>query len=639
MEPTKQWSPISGLTLRLLVIGIPKHAINPLVGLMTRWVSCSGEEWAVKRLKDLKQSLIHQRSGLPPTIPLARNRKKEVKGVIGYLMRWATKSDANFCKVVNAFMAYSHWTSGHMVESQRKKFLEAINATPRKVPENLKNLIRRSTRKVTQLRTVSTVPSPLITWRGSPSKKAPTLHGSKRQNEHILTECELVRNIGTWEHILTLWEPVYKHVFKGIDIQSLVDGYHEDCLTHHPMVSGEVHFLQEPGYKLRSIASPYRLFQVASKPLQDDLKELIHGLPWDCTHQQDRAFKPVQEALAANRMVHSVDLSSATDYFPYELQETVLQTVYGKDSPWIQLFRDVSRSYWNSEIGMLQWKTGQPLGFNPSFFLFTLSHGLLLHALNGGRWNHDFFVVGDDVVILNDTLYHRYIDTLSLLGCPYSPTKSISSNKLAEFAGKIIIPNLVIPQLKWRKVSDDNFIDIARLLGPRIRSILSKRQNEVLNVFAHIPDFIHPYGLNWSYPGSNLEKMIKSGMELTFEQSVLASLTGLSENVHRQLYADYGHLTDDLVSLIQVDVVKNEIATFDEKVRYVFTKLGFARRFYEYFLEGLRDLPEAHVESGFHIPVRLLPRALPLESLQPSRVTVLQRLSRFLKKPKIRDLN
>jgi len=391
------------------------------------------------------------------------------------------------------------------------------------------------------------------------------------------------------------------------------------------MIAGEVHYLQEPGYKLRSIASPYRLFQVASEPLKVDLKRLIASLPWDCTHNQGRAFEPVQEALRSKRTVHSVDLSNATDYFPLELQETVLSTVYGSDSPWIKLFRDVSRSSWLSEIGMIKWTQGQPLGFGPSFFLFTLSHGILLHALNGHRWNHDFFVVGDDVIILNDTLYRKYIRILDLLGCPYSPDKSISSCELAEFAGKLILPEIIIPQLKWRSVSDDNFIDLARLIGPRIQKLLNKRQNAVLSVFAHVPDFIHPYGLNWSYPGSNLEKMVRAGMELSFEQSVLSSLTGLSESVHRQLYADYGYLTSDLGSLIREDEVKSEILTFDEKVKSVFLKLGFARKQYEYFLEGLKDIPVTRVDELANHPT------LPLELLQPSRVTLLQRLVRFLK--------
>jgi hypothetical protein len=623
----KAKSLLSGLTLRLLVVGIPKHTINPFAELLVRWVTCSGEEWTVKRVKTLKQLIIHLRSGTPYVCSLAKNRRGEYKGVIGYLMRWGLKSDDNFYKVINAFMAYTHWTSCRMTKDQRAKFLKAVQTTPPVViPEGLKALFRRATSKVIHSRTIRSMPSPLLLWRGSPSKRAPTLFGSKVQSDHLLYELMLTRNEATWEHIHKLWEPVYRHVFKGINLHQLVDEIHDDCITRHPMVAGEVHFLQEPGYKLRSIASPYRLFQVASEPLKNDLKLLVSSIPWDCTHDQGRAFGPIQEAIKKHSVVHSVDLSNATDYFPLEVQEIVLQTIYGIDCPYVELFRDVSRSFFDSEIGMIRWNKGQPLGFGPSFFTFTLSHGLLLYALNGYKWDHDFYVVGDDVVILNDTLYRQYINALRHLGCPYSPDKSISSRTLAEFAGKVILPDLVIPQLKWHDVSDENFIDIARLLGPKVRNLLTKRQSRVLDVFAHIPDFIHPYGLNWSYPGSNLEKMIKSGLELEFRETVLSSLTGLSESVHKQLYADYGYLTDDLKGLIIADEVRDEIRTFDEKVRSVFLRLGYARRFpSEYFLEGLKDIPEAHGDDN------ACHRLLPLETLLPSRVTLLQRLSQFLK--------
>jgi hypothetical protein len=298
-------------------------------------------------------------------------------------------------------------------------------------------------------------------------------------------ELLLTNNQATLEHIQNHWEHIYKYVFKGLNLPTYVDNVHEDCINDGPFVAGEVHFLQEPGYKLRSIASPYRLFQVASEPLKNDLKVVVKSLPWDCTHDQGRAFGPIQEAIKANRVIHSVDLSNATDYFPLDLQEIVLQTIYPKDGHYIELVREISRAFWKSEVGLIRWTKGQPLGFNPSFFLFTLTHGLLLYGLNGYKWDHDFFVVGDDVVILNDTLYRQYINTLHHFGCPYSKDKSINSDKLAEFAGKVIIEDMVIPQLKWRHVSDDNFIDIARLVGPRIRTLLTKRQNALGCICTH----------------------------------------------------------------------------------------------------------------------------------------------------------
>jgi hypothetical protein len=302
----------------------------------------------------------------------------------------------------------------------------------------------------------------------------------------------------------------------------------------------------------------------------------------------------------------------------------VLETIFGKDNSYVQLFRDVSRSNWKSELGDIVWRKGQPLGFNPSFFTFTLTHGLLLATLLGRKWDHEFFVLGDDVVILDEHLFIKYTNTLRELECPYAEDKTLISSRLAEFAGKVVTSDMVIPQLKWRSISDDNFLDLARFIGRGIRLLLTKKQNKILDAFAGIPDFIHPLGLNWSYPGSNLEVMIQQGLELCFKERVLNSLTGLSRHVHSQLYADYGHSTNDLTNVVDSTTIREDVHTFDEKVKSVFLALGFARKHYEYFLEGFKDIPSALYGGSKH-------PELPLEELLPTRLTTLQRLSWLLK--------
>lgn len=624
-----QRSLLSGLTLRLSVCGIPTHAINPFAGLLAKWSMCSGEEWTVKRCKSLKQALISARTGSAIPCLLAKNRKGQIKGVVGYLIRWAMLSDKNFNKVLNAFMAYTHWTSSVMTKTQRKKFLQAVNAPLVEIPKGLERLVVEATRHTVGSRTIREKPAPILIWQGSPTKRSPTLKGSTSQADALLYELLLTDNASTLSHIQR-HSMIYDHVFAAIDWKSFVDSAHIDDVTEGPMFAGEVHFLQEPGYKLRSIASPYRLFQVASEPLKNDLKAIIAKVPWDCTHEQSRAFPVIQEVLRSGRTVYSVDLSSATDYFPLDLQEIVLQTIYGKECPYVSLFREVSRAKYISDIGPISWNKGQPLGFNPSFFLFTLTHGLLLRALLGKEWNNEFFVVGDDVVITDGTLYQRYKDILTTLGCPYSPEKTLVSNKLAEFVGKVILPDAVLPQLKWRDVSDDNFLDLARLVGPRIRRLLSKKQARVLDVFAHVSHLVHPYGLDWSYPGSNLEKMIRQGMMLTFEEKVLGSLTGLCRRLNNQLYYGYKPLASDLVGYVKVDEAVKVAETFDEKVVSVFRSLGYSRISYEYFLEGLKDIPVT-LSGPDKSP------ELPLENRLPGRDTLLNRLSRFLrnKNPKL----
>jgi hypothetical protein len=620
-------SMLSGLTLRLSVCGIPTHSINPLAGLLVRWSENSGREWTVKRCKLLKQLLITTHAGNPIPHSLAKNRNGMVKGVVGYLIRLGCSSDKNFFRVLSAFMAYTNWTSVDLTKVQRKKFLEAVNAPVVAIPRDLEDSLVRVTRSTVGCRTIHEKPQPLLTWEGSPNKRAPTLRGSVPQSSNILYELALVDNELTLEHIKR-FSIIYDDVFTGIDWKSFADSTHQDDIDYGPMFAGEVHFLQEPGYKLRSIASPYRLFQVASEPLKNSLKACIQDLPWDCTHEQSRAFPVIQEALSNGKLVYSVDLSNATDYFPLELQEIVLQTIFGKECPYVSLFREISRCSWHSDIGVIKWNKGQPLGFNPSFFLFTLTHGLLLRALLGREWNNEFFVVGDDVVIVDHMLYDRYISTLKLLGCPYSPEKTLVSSKLSEFAGKVITQSNVYPQLKWRDISDDNFLDLARLIGPRIRRLLTPKQRRVIDVFAHISNLTHPFGLNWSYPGSNLEKMIRQGMLLSFDERVLGSLTGLSRRINSQLYANYKPYAPDYTNVVRKDDIRVVAETFDEKVLSVFSKLGYNRLASEYFLEGLKDIPETLFGSSN--------RQLPLEARLPSRVTLLQRLSRFLqRKPRL----
>lgn len=622
-------SSLSGITLRLSVIGIPTYSINPFAGLLVKWSECSGEEWTVKRCKLLKQTLITERTHMAVKAPLARNRHGYYKGVVGSLIRWGLKNDKNFYKVLNAFMAYTHWVSSQLTVTQRKKFLDAVNAPVVEIPQNLRSSMVATTRSAVGHRTIHEKPQPLLVWQGSPNKRAPTTRGSVPQSKLVLHELSLLNNEGICDHVKRL-HVIYDYVFAGLDWKSFIDSTHQDDVINDTMTGGEVHFLQEPGYKLRSIASPYRLFQVASEPLKNILKAIVTELPWDCTHDQGRAFPVIQDVLRRKMTVYSVDLSSATDYFPYELQEIVLNTIFGKDSPYITLFREVSRSKWKSELGVIRWNKGQPLGFNPSFFLFTLTHGLLLRALLGHEWNNEFFVVGDDVVITDHTLYEKYISTLKLLGCPYSPDKTLVSSELSEFVGKVITQNNVYPQLKWRDISDDNFIDLARLVGPRIQRLLTRKQRQVLDVFAHVSGHVHPYGLDWSYPGSNLDEMIRRGMMLLFEERVLGSLTGLSTRIHDRLYADYGPYTLDFTSVVDSTAVNEVAKTFDEKVVSVFRGLGYNRIASEYFLEGLKDIPVALSRMRNH------PMELPYEEKLPSRVTLLQRLSRFLpKKPKL----
>jgi len=610
-----------GLTRRLCVIGIPMVAIKPLVGLFVTWESCSGVEWTIKRLKSLKVDLIRRQSNLPPLTWVRKNRRGDVAGMIGFLFRWGDKSPENFSKVIQAFMAYSFYILPSLSESQKKKFLEGIN--PSEASDGLDNKFFReftnSIRATVQRRELTCSHRPLAVYQGSPDKKAPSLFGrkSKSQDEEIWSDLEFFNTpagLSTYSKYRSLYRPLLEGLGTRRDYLEFQHENWVNTLTHHgpqvtfPIFGGQIHFLQEPGGKLRSIASPLRIHQEALRPLGEELYRLIRQLPWDCTHNQMHAIPHIQSHLGKGGQVHSVDLSSATDHFPLSLQLCALRTIIAKKD-WlsIDLFEEISRGVWNSPLGELSWTKGQPLGLYPSFASFTLTHGLLLYHLNGCRHDNEFFVVGDDVVILRDKLKNDYISMLDRMSCPWSADKSISSFELAEFAGKIVTETMVIPQLKWRRMSNDNFLDICRLLGRKSRCLLSGRQKRVFDRVQHL---VEPIGLNFSKPGDNLVKMIERTLDFYQpEKVVLGSLMGLRRRINRFVYSS----GEDF----RADELENLALTFDEKVKSVMCQTVFSRweSSISLGLTALATLPEA---------LDLRPR-LPLEMKQPSRLTTLDR--------------
>jgi hypothetical protein len=325
-----------GLRRRLLVIGIPKYAINPFVDLLCKWENCSGVEWTIKRLKSLKVDLIRRRSGLQPLTWVKVNRKGDVAGTIGSLFRWSDVSEKNFSRAIQAFMAYSFYILPSLTEEQKEKFLSGINpekddGLDESFHKDFSNTIRRTIRE----RSIPVMDEPLVAYQGSSEKKAPRLFGrsSVKQNENILDDLLLFNTTGGLS-LFKEFKDLYSPLLKGLgERQKYLNwiGSNPVPLGNYSVLGGEIHFLQENGGKLRSIASPLRIHQQALKPLGKELYRLIQLLPWDCTHDQTCAIPHIQSCLRQGGHVHSVDLSSATDHFPLSLQETALRAIFRRN--------------------------------------------------------------------------------------------------------------------------------------------------------------------------------------------------------------------------------------------------------------------------------------------------------------------
>lgn len=606
------------LRQRLLVIGVPHLLINPLVREWVKWETHSGVEWTIKRLKSLKVDLIRSWNHEPLLTWIRKNRRGEIAGPIGSLFRWSLKNERNFKRGVQVLMAYSFYVLGDLTVTQREKFLSAINADPSDgLSSEFHSDFKRFVHRVVGVHRITGVQQPLVSYSGSPGKKAPRLWCQKSvvQSENILDELQYFNTSGGM-YLYAKYKDLYRPLLKGVgDRLTFLDQLGMQPLPYEPVMGGQIHFIQEPGGKLRSVASPYRIHQEALRPLGKMLYDVVKDVPWDCTFDHSKALSSIQSHLERGGQVHSIDLSSATDLFPLSIQMDVLRSVTARDQQLaVDLFQEISRSQWSSKLGELQWMKGQPLGLYPSFATFTLTHGLLLLYLNEGRHADEFFVLGDDVVILNDLLRSKYVAMLERMGCPWSKEKSLSSDKLCEFAGKIITKDWVIPQLKWREVSDDNFLDICRLLGKRSRCLLSGRQREVFDKVAHLCE---PVGLNMSLPGDNLIKMAERTLQVYHpEEVVLASLMDLRGRINRYVYSS----TEDM----NESDLKDISATFDEKVKSVLALTLFNRWEISNLigLEGLESIPAAlDIQSR-----------LPLKGHHTTRVTTLLRYERLLRR-------
>jgi hypothetical protein len=235
---------------------------------------------------------------------------------------------------------------------------------------------------------------------------------------------------------------------------------------------------------------------------------------WDCTHDQRKADHAILERLRSGKKVHSVDLSSATDLFPLDLQLLLLKSFIRKeDHDLVDFLEDVSRSSWELRLTdkrqmshEVSWMKGQPLGLGPSFPLFAMSHGALLFALNGYEWENSFYILGDDVVILDDDLSIRYRQVLKDLHCEISEKKSFSSSVFAQFGGRNYTPTRAFWVPKWVKHTRDSILDIIRWWGPDLLPLVKDKTDRKLAM--QVLELPQPWGAGWNPDGKPLSERL-----------------------------------------------------------------------------------------------------------------------------------
>jgi hypothetical protein len=522
---------------RLSALGWSQQQVHEMVDLLTLWSKSSGEEWVVKRLKTLKAALIQHLAGnelgLEPR-EFALRVDGTPKGPFGPLFR-STRTLKERTRALNTLLAYSGYSSSEVTSEQWLKFASSVETptemragTTGRINYHLQDLFSRSTdldgymefkRGLGFPGPMSAKPQPVTLDAAffSETRRAPYYCP---QSNRLRTTPET--DVERWgpsalSVVLKLDLALQHGVFPGV-LPSVYDGLSREVLIRSdpldlPVWWGKVSFLQEPGYKLRAVANPNRWVQLGLDPLKrvlfSALRTRTHGLSGrDCTFDQEGGVKRVQSWLRAGSHCHSVDLSDATNQFPLSLQLDVIRYLLPDDwEPWICLWKQASEGAWqvfDPEKGHVRdmfWAKGQPLGLGPSFAAFALAHHYIASRCIRGR--DDYVLLGDDIVIRGDESHDRYRTALRDLGCPVSELKCVSSTRLAEFAGKVITPEHVVPLSKWKEPTQRNFLDLLKILGPRYLGALPLRQRRVAGVLAVIP--VHLGGLGWNPGNLSLE--------------------------------------------------------------------------------------------------------------------------------------
>jgi hypothetical protein len=578
---------------RFIAYGLPVSEACSLEAEIKRWEANCGPKWTVDRLKSLKQDFIRIQALQEPLTWVRKNRNGGWFGVWGFLRKYAERSLKCFEIVLNCLMVYSSFIPSQPTAQHIAKMKESVESAKVETPSAICRDISSHAKDIIGTLQLGS-PQPLLTFQGKVATKAPVFGGaSVNQYDHLELEFKWIEDPYN-QLFLNRHYHCYSQVLEGISNLSLREplrglsgqSFHLSDFgpfeTVHsrlkpPFMAVEagslVPLTKDGGWKVRWIASPYRLHQLALVPLGSALFQVLRDLPWDCTFNQSKPYKTVQEHLKRGGTAYAVDLTSATDFFPLDLQVSVLRSLFGP-VPDIDLFEELSRCTWKcKKLGFtVQWTNGQPMGLYPSFPAFALTHGVLLHLLSGGAPDR-FFVLGDDVVILDENLYGRYIKTLKILGCPHNPDKTIISKGLTEFAGKIITPERIVTAYKWRDVGSNNFLDLMRTFGQRFKPMLRPRENVV---YEAVKGFLPPYGCNHS---TGLAKPLA---QVVYETELFES--ALPEARGRSVHTSFFHRCAEFLNprrpgslfhLICPKWFKKQAARLDERTSTAFENTPF----------------------------------------------------------------
>lgn len=450
--------------------------------LVNKWVESNGEEWTVKRMKSLVSALKESLATGHYIVPEGWATKKNYKGIKivkdGLVHRFlCAKTDQELFLANTFFRSYTLiMIDGKPTKTQLEKFNTAVFglSEPNYDRELVKDISTSSERFFTKL--VNTFPdypehlynvqyTPLV-YVAPNEKTSPCyndegpfhdleIYTSKRSNPQTKSLYPLM----AIDSLSSLWAKFPMEVSETILGKGCTHIPPMKVRTSKDVPAGTLGFIQEPGCKCRIVASPALSIQAIGEPLKRKLEFISSKIKWMYTFDHQKGRETTQEWLKKGKTVYAYDASSFTDRFPVDLQLEVLRVM--KDCALLTQFdyevaKSCSKLKFKSEYHshLVQYTAGgQPMGWGPSFHLAALTHAILAWKccrLTGQNPVDTVSIIGDDINICHEATARHYVDFMSRLGVDINLEKSVISDKVSEFAGKIITKDIIIPTIKLK---------------------------------------------------------------------------------------------------------------------------------------------------------------------------------------------
>jgi hypothetical protein len=467
--------------------------IDYWIQTVERMISHSGVDWSIARLKTIRLITTRFLCGHPlmKVNELIGINKKGLPKILGPLQTLAESKDQNSIRLLMTMLSVSRALPGSAYFPPLSDITDKCTSTQQSIDEYkmLLPTIASSLQLPTGLK--PRCRGPHMTTKAGIFGLA---LASCLIEVHHLTDkmCENIKICGGEE----LYDRI--QILKELDLQSVMDFIGLKKLRDNRTLR-RLSIVQAPDRKSRLIAILDYWSQASLKPFSDILFNILKGIEQDCTKNQVGSYKIFS---ASGENYHSLDLKSATDRFPLEIQKMTVAylTSDAYADAWASLLVD---NEYETPTGYteryVKYNSGQPMGAYSSWTVFALTHHIVIRmaALKCGLMHFsDYAVLGDDVVIKSDRVAAMYRTMIASYGVTISEQKTHVSSDTYEFAKR------------WYRDGND-------LSGAQVNAFLSSNKfyliaQEYINLFIRwkfdisvepgaLSDIFESLGLNSKY--------------------------------------------------------------------------------------------------------------------------------------------